>query len=152
MIQVSSRKQSLLHNEVARIQHFLDGFESTTNGNRRTVRLGKSAEFLIIRNFPLPDCFYPDYIDILVLTESFPAIPPIGIYVLNNENAALINQLSAKFNAFRDRAAHDAPAIQGYTWICYHYANNSWRYRLDNPSRGDNIAKFLGGFFSELSK
>ncbi|EMK3316324.1 hypothetical protein D8T63_15920 [Vibrio vulnificus] len=151
MIQVSSRKQSQLQGEIARIQNFLDGFESTTNGNR-TARLGISGEFVVIKNFPLPDGFSPDFIDMLVITDSFPAIPPIGIYVLNNENEALINQLSSKFNAFRDRAFHDAPAIPGYTWVCYHYANNSWRYRPDNPCRGDNIAKFLSGFFAELSK
>ena len=151
-MQISSRKQSLLHNEVARIQHFLDGFESTANGHRRTVTLGNTAEFLIIRNFPLPDGFTPDYVDMLVMTDSFPATPPIGIFVLNKSNAPLINQLSGRFNAFRDRAFHDAPAIPGYTWICYHYANNSWRYRAENPNRGDNIAKFLGGFFAELSK
>ncbi|MBE4575342.1 hypothetical protein BOO36_16160 [Vibrio navarrensis] len=151
MVQVSSRKQSLLHNEVARIQHFLDGFESTTNGNR-TARLGKSGEFIVIKNFPLPDGFSPDFIDMLVITDSFPAIPPIGIYVLNNENTALIHQLSRKFNAFRDVAYHDAPSIPGYTWVCYHYKNNMWRYRAENPNRGDNIAKFLSGFFAELSK
>ncbi len=152
MQQVSSRKQSLLQVEVATIQHYLDGFETTVNGNRRTVRLGNTAEFLIIRNFPLPDGFCPDYMDILVMTDSFPAIPPIGIYVLNKDNPALLKQLCGRFNTFRDRAFHDAPAIPGYTWICYHYANNSWRYRPDNPCRGDNIAKFLSGFFAELSK
>lgn len=149
---ISTRKHCQLQAEVDRVQSFLDGFESTTTGNCRTVRIGKTGEFLIIRNFPLPDGFSPDYIDILVMTDSFPAIPPIGIYVLHKENAVLINQLSARFNAFRDRAFHDATAIPGYTWVCYHYANNSWRYRLDNPSRGDNIAKFLSGFFAELSK
>lgn len=151
MTQVSARKRAQLLGEVARIQQFLDGFEHAENGRHRTIQLGSTAEFLIIRTFPLPDGYRPDYIDMLVMTDSFPSIPPIGIYVLNRENAALIRQLSSRFNAFRDRAFHDAPAIPGYTWICYHYADNTWRYRGDNPARGDNIGKFLAGFFAELS-
>ena len=87
-----------------------------------------------------------------VLLDDFPARPPIGIYVLHRQNAALIEQLSGRFNAFRDKAYHDAPPIRNFTWICYSYADNAWRYREDNPARGDNTAKFLAGFFAELSK
>ena len=153
MTQASVRKIRQLKGEVTRIKQYLDSFEPAVNGRARTVQLGSTAEFLIIRNFPLPDGYRPDYIDMLVMTDAFPAIPPIGIYVLNSDdNASLIKQLSHEYSAFENEALHDAPAIRGYTWICYHYTNNTWRYQGQNPTRGDNISKFLAGFFAELSK
>lgn len=152
MNMISYRKRSLLQAEAARVQNVLDGFDPPANGERRIARIGENGEHMIVRNFPLPDGFRPDYIDLLVLLDDFPARPPIGIYVLHRQNAALIEQLSGRFNAFRDKAYHDAPSIRNFTWICYSYADNAWRYREDNPARGDNTAKFLAGFFAELSK
>lgn len=105
-----------------------------------------------MRNFPLPDGYRPDYIDVLLITDDYPARPPIGLYVLNKRNEALIRQIRDRFNAFHNEAFHDAPAIPGYTWICYHYSGNSWRYRTDNPTRGDNVRKFIASFFAELNK
>jgi len=149
-VTVSPRKLALLRWEVDNLQQYLDEFEYPSNGEWRRAQLGSTGEYLTVRNFPLPDSYNPDYIDLLVLIDSFPAVPPIGIYVLNKHNSSLVSQLKNRFNAFRDRAFHDAPAISGYTWICTHYAGNSWRYRSDDPGRGDNIRKFLVNFFAEL--
>lgn len=148
---VSARKLAALRWEVANIQNFLDEFEAPAHGGRRLALLGDTAEYLILRNFPLPDRYQPDCLDALMLTDGFPALPPIGLYVLNRQNPRLIAQLEGRFNAFPDRAFHDAPAISGYTWICYHYAGNCWRYRANDPARGDNLRKFLASFFAELN-
>lgn len=148
----SFRKRNHLLEEAARVQTFLDQFGPPTNGERRIARIGDNGEHMYVRNFPLPDGFEPDYIDLMVLLDDYPARPPIGLYVLHKQNAALIRQLSGRFNAFQDSAYHSAPAIRDFTWICYHYANNSWRFREGNPAQGDNTAKFLAGFFAELSK
>lgn len=147
----SPRKMAQLRWETANLQDFLNGFDPPANGERRLVQLGQTAEFITVRNFPLPDGYRPDFIDLLVVTEQFPATPPIGLYVLHRNNEALIGQLQRQFNAFRDRAFHDAPAIRSYTWICYHYGGNAWRYRADQPARGDNIRKFLASWFAELN-
>lgn len=148
----SSRKLDLLRWEAANLQRYLDGFEPAANCEARIVGIGNGAEYLFARNFPMPDSYQPDYIDLLVIVDDFPAKPPIGIYVLNRQNAALIGQLAGRFNAFPDKAYYSAPAIRNYTWICYHYDDNAWRYRADNPARGDNIAKFLAGFYAESMK
>jgi len=152
MNMISFRKRNKLLEEASRVQIYLDGFGSPENDERRIARIGDSGEHMIVRNFPLPDRYRPDYIDLLILLDDFPARPPIGIYVLHKQNAALIEQLSSRFNAYRDKAFHSAPAIRNFTWICYSYADNAWRYRDDAPERGDNTAKFLAGFFAELSK
>jgi hypothetical protein len=151
-VKVSPRKLAKLRWEIQNIQDYLDGFESAMNGRSRSALLGDTAEYIIVRNFPLPDRYWPDYVDLLLIMDDYPAKPPIGLYVLNNRNEALIQQIRDQFNAFQDRAFHDAPAVQGYTWICYHYNGNSWRYREDNPKRGDNVRKFLASFFAELNK
>ncbi|WP_295457052.1 hypothetical protein [uncultured Thiodictyon sp.] len=148
----SPRKLAQLRWEVANIQAFLDHFDRPLNGESRTVQLGQTAEFLTVRNFPLPDGYRPDYIDLLVVTDNFPATPPIGLYVLHRNNQALIGQLQRRFNAFADQAFHEAPPIRDYTWICYHYGGNAWRYRADQPARGDNIRKFLASWFAESNQ
>lgn len=148
----SPRKLGLLQWEVANLQRWLDGFEAPVNGKRRLAQAHRSGEYISVLNHPLPDRYRPDFADILVLTDGFPGLPPIGLYLLNQHNAGLIRQLQGRFNAFRDGAFHDAPAIPGYTWICYHYEGNSWRYRADAPAFGDNIGKFLAGFFAESAK
>lgn len=147
----SPRKLAQQRWEIANLQHYLDGFESPANGERRSAQCNQTGEYIAVRNFPLPDAYRPDYIDLLVVTDSFPATPPIGLYVLHRHNEALIGQLQRRFNAFRDQAYHEAPAIRGYTWICYHYSGNAWRYRADQPARGDNVRKFLASWFAELN-
>ncbi|WP_333875792.1 hypothetical protein [Methylobacter sp.] len=149
---VSQRTRDLLKWEVANIQSFLDGFDTPLNGERRRVQLGPTGEYLVIQNLPLPDGYQPDYVDVLLLLDKYPAVPPIGLYILNKANAALMAQLETKFNAFRNNAHHDAEGIMGYTWICYHYGSNSWKFKGDSPARGDNIRKFIGSFFAELNK
>lgn len=149
---ISQRTLVALNWEVANVQAFLDRFEPPATGERRIAALGDTGEYIVIKGFPLPDRFRPDYIDLLLVVEHYPAVPPIGVYCLNRSNGRVIEQIEAVFNAFRDRAFHDAPSIPRYTWICHHYANNQWRHVPHAPKRGDNIAKFLSDFFFKLAE
>ena len=144
---ISPRTLALLCREVDNINRYLAEYDPPLNGEERLASLGETAEFIIVQNMPLPDAYEPDYCDLLLIVSDFPATPPIGLYVLN-ENEALIAQLRRRFNAFRDTSFHEAPALQGYTWICYSYCNNSWKYRAAEPMRGDNLRKFLASFFA----
>lgn len=148
----SSHKTAQLHWEVANIQTYLNRFEFSQNRENRVAQLGRTGQFIFVRNFPLPDGYRPDYIDIMLITDEFPSRPPIGLYILNRNNKGLIGQLQEKFNAFQDRAYAEAQAIHGYTWICYHYAANRWRYCAVAPRQGDNVLKFLSSFFAKLNE
>jgi hypothetical protein len=147
---LSFRKNAILEWEVRNVQAFLDEFGRTSGGSPRVARLGRTGEILIVNNFPLPDRYRPDEIDLFVGVSDYPAQPPIGIYVLNRRNEALVAQIQKRTNAFRDKAFHEADAVPGYTWICYAYADNRWRFNASNPSRGDNVRKFLANFFAIL--
>jgi hypothetical protein len=149
---ISQRTLVALNWEVTNVQAFLDRFEPPATGERRIAVLGDTGEYVVIKRFPLPDRFRPDCIDLLLLVPDYPAVPPIGLYCLNRSNGRVIEQIETVFNAFRDRAFHDAPSIAGYTWICHHYANNRWRHVPHAPNRGDNIAKFLSDFFFKLAE
>ncbi len=151
LFRASFRKIDKLRKEVRLIQAYLNAFEFPANGERRTATISQSGECILVRNFPLPDRYRPDYIDLLLITDDYPARPPIGLYMLNKRNGALIRQIEGRFNAFRNQAHHNAPPIQGYTWICYTYAGNSWHYREENLARGDNVRKYLASFFAELN-
>lgn len=150
---ISHRTRALLQWEVQNIVRYLEnGFHPPNNGQVRQASLGSTGEYITVQNFPLPDGFRPDYIDILLIVDGFPARPPTGLYVLNRDNEALLRQLKEHFNAFQNDAAHGAPAINGYTWICYHYQNHAWKYRADKPAHGDNVQKFLNNFLAELER
>jgi len=150
MSTVSARKLALLQWEACNIQDFLDDFDAPAGGESRSAHLGRTGEILIVKNFPLPDRCRPDQIDLFVGVPDYPASPPIGLYVLNRHNENLIVQLRHRFNIFRDHAYHEADPVPGYTWICYAYAENVWRYNAAAPAKGDNVRKFLSSFFATL--
>lgn len=146
----SARLTRLLTWEEASLQRFLDSFEVAANTGKRTAELGRTREFIVIRNLPLPDGYAPDFVDALLIVDNYPAIPPIGLYVLNTpENKSVVSSLSKTFNVFANKAFHDAPRLEGYTWICYHYSNNRWSFNANEPHKGDNITKFVSNFYAE---
>jgi hypothetical protein len=149
---IPARMQALLRNELTLVQRWLNGFEPMSNGRARQAWLGVGGAYMIIEGMPLPEGYQPDHIDLMIDLSQFPTIPPIGLYVLNQQNGALIEQLKKHFRAFTNAAFHDAESVEGYTWICYHYANNQWKHNAAQPNKGDNIAKFFNNFYTELDK
>ena len=148
---MNPRIQALIQWEQQWLQRWLDSFSASPSGRRRRAMLARTCEYLVIERLPLPDGYVPDEVDALLLVDQFPTLPPIGIYLLNRGSERIVQQISRRFNAFRNTAFHSAPAIEGYTWICFAYADNQWRYNATAPHRGDNLAKFLGTFFAEAA-
>jgi hypothetical protein len=143
------RQLELLRRDVAGIQAFLDEFEPPANGEPRTALYNDTGELVAIYNFPLPDGLDPDFVDLCLIVNDYPSRPPIGIYVLERSNRALIRQLRRIFNVM-NHAAYSAPTIEGFAWICLHYDGDRWRYHPDNIARGDNLRKFVAGFYGRL--
>ena len=153
--QIGNRKRSaLLQWEVDNLQRsFLDSFEAPKNGGKREAILSSTEEFIVVRNLPLPDVCEPDYVDVLIVVDNYPGVPPIGLYLLNTSvNEDVVRDLAASFNVFDGRAFHEAQSLEGYTWVCYHYARNQWRFSANAPHKGDNISKFLSSFFAACEK
>ena len=150
MINLSSRITNLLEFEAAYMQDWLSSFSDSPTGKARRAWLGTTGEYMIIERLPLPDGFAPDEIDAMVLLDNFPAVAPIGLYVLNNGNELLVSQLRNRMNAYRNTAFHGAPSIPGYTWLCYVYQDNKWHYNAAAPNKGDCIRKFIASFFAVL--
>lgn len=143
------RQIDLLDRDVAGVQAFIDEFDPPSNGEARVAEINSTGELVIITNFPLPDGFRPDYIDLLLMVPDYPARPPIGIYLLERDNRALIDQLRRIFNVMHT-AAYDAPSVEGYVWICVHYQGNAWHYNRSHVAAGDNLRKFLIHFYNRL--
>ncbi|MDP2433147.1 MAG: hypothetical protein Q8O33_14130 [Pseudomonadota bacterium] len=148
---VSHRTRTLLQGEVMRIQSWLDRFDPPFRGGQRRATLGRTDEYIVVKHFPLPDWCHPDYLDLLLLVDRFPARPPVGLYLLNEGNETLVQQISRRHHAFKDQGFHDAPSIAGFTWICFHYPDNTWRYDIQTPARSDNLSKFVQSFYAELA-
>src|ERR687887_652628 len=92
-LSLSQQRLALLKWEVRAIEAYLGEFDPPTSGGRRRARLSRSGEIILIANFPLPDGYAPDKIDLIVGVSKYPEWPPIGLYVMNQGNAALIAQL-----------------------------------------------------------
>jgi len=143
-----SRKLSLLEADIQKVQFFLDQFTPCANG-KRTIRIEANGEFIIVRNFPLPDKYHPDSIDLVLITTGYPQAPPQGMHVLkNSKNEHLLDQLQNKFgHTYSDAMVSEAEDIDGYSWICVHYQDFKWHFDLDF---GDNIYKLLSIFSALL--
>ncbi|MCU0757339.1 MAG: hypothetical protein MUE46_19865 [Xanthomonadales bacterium] len=138
-------RSRLLADEERRVQRWLDGFEASMHGARRAVRHQSGAQLMVYR-CPLPDQFALDEINVMLDVGNYPSVPPIGLYVSNN-NLAAATQLDSHFRRFRDTAFHDAPSLTGFTWICFAYRQNRWHFDARDPERSDNISKFLDSFY-----
>ena len=150
-MQARNRIYALLDWEVRNVQEWLDGFYPETSGRPRRATLGRTGEYVVIEALPLPDEYRPDAIDVLLLVDNFPSLPPIGLYAINRGNDTLISQMRRRMNAYENQAFHNSVSVPGYTWICYAYSDNRWRYNAQTPRRGDNLRKFLASFYSELA-
>jgi len=140
-------RDQLLRWERASLQQWLDTFDCS---RRPHVSVEPSGQTLSIRDFPLPDSYAPDRVDLAIVVNTFPADPPKGLYVLRRpDNARVVDRLRLKFNVFEGRGFHGAPSIANFEWICIGFLNG-WRYDTRRPHKGDNITKMLGEFWREL--
>jgi hypothetical protein len=148
----SARELSLLREDCMALQKSLDTrFDRPTNGEKRVVGLDPSGEYVAVQNFPLPDQYQPDYLDILLVTTHYPNFPPVGIHLLKRNNENTVTQLHRYFqHTYEDTPISKAEEIPGYIWVCYHYDNHRWRYNANNIAQGDNMTKFLDNFFTAL--
>lgn len=141
-----SMRDRLLQRERDWLQRWLDTFD----GSRRPyAHIEPSGLTITVRDFPLPDGYSPDRIDLAIIVSGFPADPPKGLYLLRRpENARVVERLRSKFNVFQGRGFHGAPSIANFEWICIGYLDG-WRYDTHRPHKGDNITKMLQEFWRE---
>ena len=139
----------LLKWEVRQISHWLSLFGAMPV---RWADLAPSGQTLRVSNFPLPDRYRPDRVDLALSVGRYPLDPPKGLYLLAAVgNAPLLAQLRRQFNVFADQAFHGAPAIAGSQWICVGFLEG-WRFNASAPHRGDNIQKMLKEFWRLLEE
>jgi hypothetical protein len=142
-------REQLLQWERTNLQNWLDAFDCAA---RPRVVLQPSGATLTVSDFPLPDRFVPDRIDIALVVQPFPMDPPKGIYILKRpELAGAIGKLHQRFNVLHGRGFHGAPSIAGFEWICVGYLDG-WRYNARLPHKGDNVQKMLAEFWRLLEE
>ena len=141
MSQISPR--ALLDSEAESVRRWLHLFDMATPP-RVHVHGGQT---MTVENFPLPDGFRPDYVDLALLMHGFPADPPKGLYLLRTpSNAKVVDRLAKHFNVFAGKGFHGAPSIAGFEWVCVGYLSG-WRYNTRQPDKGDNVWKMLAEFW-----
>jgi hypothetical protein len=148
---MASRSQ-LLRQELVLIQAFLDEFEPPENDVLRRVTLEGGETGVVVRNYPLPDGYAPDQVDLLIDVSNYPSKPPIGLYILINNNEKIIQRIKRIFgdHVFGNHAYYGARDIEGFAWICLHYKDHKWSFNARQVNRGDNLQKFLEMFQAGL--
>ena len=142
-------RNELLNWERNNIQTWLNAFDCAKPAR---VRIEPSGETISVQNFPLPDLYRPDHIDIALIVAGFPSDPPKGLYLLRRpDNAAIINRLTKHFNVFHEMGFHGAPSITGFEWLCIGHLHG-WHYKVSTPNKGDNIQKMLAEFWRLLQE
>lgn len=111
-------------------------FLGTFPGRRRSLELDDNT--LLIRAFPLPDDYNPDYIDLWITISGYPNVPPPSINIPSNSPQH--QQLDK----------HLGGHVFDSGWICYSY-NHSWKLNPNNLLAGDCLFKFVENIFAALS-
>jgi len=141
----------LKQRELARVNWWLSGFEPCALGPRQAL-LSNSAEFLAIRNFPLPDRFRPDHINLCIAIDRYPSTPPLGIYLAHTQaTGQIVSQIKSRLNVFRDAAFHGAYQPRaGFQWVCL--IAEDWQVNWNDIRRGPNLQKYLAHFYALLAE
>ncbi|MBX2808568.1 MAG: hypothetical protein KTR20_08040 [Cellvibrionaceae bacterium] len=151
-IKKGGARQALLKQEVKLLQGLVDEYEPMKNGRRRIVKLEADGQLLLMRNFPLPDGYTPDKVDIMLDLVNYPARPPIGMYLLTKNNQEIIQRIKTIFgnHIFTDSVYYNIKKYPNFTWICHHYANHRWSLNASSLHQGDNLRKFMEVFLARV--
>jgi hypothetical protein len=147
----ASLRQRLLARECELIDKcFLQQFPDT----RRSLKITENT--LLVRNFPLPDDYTPDHVDLLIVTWGYPDVPPAGVHIPSTSphrdqiDRHLGGHLYSSIpSSLREHV--EELTEYGWDWVCYHYANWSWRLNTNNLLAGDCLYKYVGNVFAALS-
>ena len=147
----SVSRDVLLQWDMRLIQAFMDGFEPMPDGSKRSVSLEANGKLVVIRNFPLPDGYEPDYVDVMLDVTNYPAKPPIGMHLLERHNKWILLRINQNFGGhiYKD-GYYGARSFSGFIWICIHYTGHRWSLNANDLCKGDNLSKLMEMFFSQI--
>ena len=149
-------RMKYLNLEIPYINNWLLGFRFQDPSMRSEIVIEDNYNWVAIKKFPLPNNYYPDYEDIVIVTASYPDFGPVGIHISDSSpNKAKINNTMGGHVFNRESyAAFEKPYDlgPGYTWICFHYADwDKWYFNRDNFMQGDNLHKYIKNLFANMS-
>jgi hypothetical protein len=127
----------------------------------RSVEMDDNS--LIIRSFPLPKDYSPNYIDLLLVIRGYPEIPPAGVHIPGNcpNRQQIRDRLEGHVQANSTIVINHTPesyrkyvedlAKQGWDWVCFHFKDWSWQISPNNLLAGDCLYKYVEATFAALS-
>jgi hypothetical protein len=131
-------------------------------GRERSLELDDNR--LLIRAYPLPDDYSPDYIDLLFVIGGYPELPPAGVHIpaKSPNRQQIVDRLDGHVQANSTIVLNHTPeryrkyveelAKQGWEWFCFHY-QRKWQPPVSptNLLSGDCLYKFVEATFAALS-
>ena len=132
-------------------------FLATFPGKRRQIIRDDNDTYLLIANFPLPDNYDPDYVDLLIVTVGYPDVPPAGVHVpvelenLREMGRRLGGHIMPDENLPKSYKQHVHELERhGWRWICYHYNDWQWQLNPNNLLSGDCLFKYVESLYAVL--
>jgi len=126
----------------------------------------KDPDYLILRNFPLPDHFTDsknnkkipyskDFEDIVVVIPDYPDSGPRGVHIKTDSPDLPVIQKALEGHIFSDiiGSRYDLSGLKerGWKWVCFHHAGDVWNFNPKNISAGDCLAKYLETLIAAMS-
>jgi len=155
-----SQKRDLLIEDLGYVREFLNDFSQEP---KREIVLDKNLDWVILKNFPLPDSFQngfrkvqfaPDYEDILLVTTQYPNCGPWGIHIKKDSpNDVAIAQALGGGHVYGGvmggRTSDYASVVdKDWKWVCFHTDNQSWNFNYNNLRAGDCLWKYIITLFA----
>jgi hypothetical protein len=154
----ASLRDRLLDQELVLIAtRFLGEFP----GRERSLELDDNS--LLIRAYPLPDDYSPDYIDLLFFIGGYPELPPGGVHIpaKSPNRQQIVDRLDGHVLANSTIVLSHTPeryrkyvediAKQGWDWICLHFKDWSWKLSPNNLLSGDCLYKYVEATYAAFS-
>jgi len=151
-------RDKLLYYEFELISRFLSEFP----GKPRTIELDDN--YLLIRNFPLPDSYTQDNVHLLFLISGYYDFPPAGLYIPSktSNRDQIAKHLGGRLmsatpsfvlehvsTGFREQAKKLADL--GWDWVCFHFKGWTWKLNTSNLLAGDSLYKLIENVFVALA-
>ena len=146
-----SARKKYLAMEIPHINNFLLDFRFSNPAIKPEIVIDDNYKWIGIKNFPLPDEYSPDYMDIAIVIVDYPVHGPTGFYINStSENISKV-MLSMQHTSAPPFLSSPQIELPGWSWVGFqHYERQQWYFNHSDLMQGDNLANYVKAVYENL--